>query len=245
MVELQKITKIFGRGETSVHAVNNVSLNIQPGEIVVIMGPSGSGKTTLVSIAGGLMKPTDGTIIIDGTDITAKNERQLPKIRLTTMGFIFQSFNLLQNLTAMENAAIPLLLAGQSKQTAFDKSRALLERLNLSHRSHARPRELSGGEQQRVAIARALVNNPKVIFADEPTANLDRAIGHQVMQLLCSVGCEQGKSVIIVSHDERIKDVAHRVIYIEDGKLIREEPGQHNRICTMRAHSYQLRDQRA
>ncbi|MBI4092905.1 MAG: ABC transporter ATP-binding protein [Candidatus Kerfeldbacteria bacterium] len=238
MIELRHITKVFGAGDTTVRAVNDVSLNVRPGEIVVIMGPSGSGKTTLVSIAGGLMKPTDGTVTVDGQDITTKSERQLPRIRLTTMGFIFQSFNLLSNLSADENAAIPLLLAGQGKTEALQKSREFLTRLNLSHRLHARPRQLSGGEQQRVAIARALVNNPKVVFADEPTANLDRAIGHQVMQLLCSVGCEQGKSVVIVSHDERIKDVAHRVIYIEDGKLVREEPGQHNRVCTMKNHSF-------
>lgn len=197
------------------------------------MGPSGSGKTTLITMAGALLKPSYGNIFLNGQDIGKLSERQLPKIRLQELGFVFQSFNLLASLTAQENVALPLIAQGQKKKEALLKAKEALEKLNLGHRLNNLPRDLSGGEKQRVSVARALVNDPGMILADEPTANLDKNMGHEVMKLLCDVACKEEKAVIIVSHDERLKNVAHRILYIEDGKLIKEEKGGHNRYCSM------------
>lgn len=233
ILEVKNLSKIYGSGHTEVKAVDNISFSVEEGEIILIMGPSGSGKTTLLTMIGALLKSSSGSIILDGNDLTKLSEKELPKIRLETLGFIFQSFNLLASLNAQENVAVPLLASGANKKEAMLKARNLLEKLDLGKRITNIPRELSGGEKQRVSIARALLNNPKLILADEPTANLDSKIGHEVMKLLCSIGCEQKKSVIIVSHDERIKNVAHRVLHIEDGKLVREEKGQHEKNCLM------------
>ena len=156
------------------------------------------------------------------------------RFRRHALGFVFQSFNLLENLSAIEN----VIIAGFSKKDGYVRARGLLQRLGLEKRMFAKPKELSGGERQRVGIARALMNDPLLICADEPTANLDRATGHDVMQFLCSVGCEQQKSIIVVSHDERIKDIAHKVFYMEDGKLVRQEPGKHGEVCNMKSHQF-------
>jgi len=230
IVTIKNLSKTFNEGKPSeVRAVQNIELSVQPGEIVLLMGPSGSGKTTLLTMIGGLLSPSAGEVIINGTNISKLSASQLTAFRKSDIGFIFQSFNLLQNLSAYEN----ILIAGFNRKNALKKTPELLAKLNLEKRFSFKPNDLSGGERQRVAIARALINDPKIILADEPTANLDKNIGHEVMQLLCSVACEQGKSVIIVSHDERIKDTAHRVIYIEDGHLVKEEKGGHDRSCTM------------
>lgn len=233
ILEVKKLSKIYGSGHTEVRAVDNVSFSVEEGEIILIMGPSGSGKTTLLTMIGALLKSTSGNIILDGKDLTMLSEKELPKIRLQTLGFIFQSFNLLASLSAQENATLPLIASGMNKREAMAKAKQSLEKLNLANRLTNLPRDLSGGEKQRVSIARALLNNPKIVLADEPTANLDSKIGHEVMKLLCSIACEQKKAVIIVSHDERIKDVAHRVLYIEDGRLLKEEKGQHEENCLM------------
>lgn len=237
ILEIKNLLKTYGAGHTKVCAVDCVSLEVDGGEIVLIMGPSGSGKTTLITMAGALLKPTSGTIVLKGQEITKLSENQLPRIRLQDLGFVFQSFNLLSSLSAVENVAVPLIAAGSKKSLALSKAKSALEKLNLGHRLHNLPKDLSGGEKQRVSIARSLVNNPSLILADEPTANLDSKVGHEVMQLLCSLGCEQKKAVVIVSHDERIKDVAHRVLVIEDGKLVRKEKGRHNQVCTMSHHT--------
>ncbi len=233
VLRVHDVTKVYGTGHTAVRALDRVHLHVADGEIILIMGPSGSGKTTLLTIAGGLLKPTSGQVVIDGQDITNLSERQLPAIRLKSLGFVFQSFNLLAALTAEQNAAIPLMIAGQPIAHAVGKAKPLLVRLGLQQRLRALPHQLSGGEQQRVAIARAFVTNPKVILADEPTANLDSKIGHEVMQILCETACHDKRAVVIVSHDSRLKDIAHRVLTIEDGKLIREEKGNHNQTCRM------------
>ncbi|OGY26641.1 MAG: hypothetical protein A2Z11_04020, partial [Candidatus Woykebacteria bacterium RBG_16_43_9] len=214
-----------------VRAVNGISLTVHPGEIYLIMGPSGSGKTTLITILGGLLSSTSGSVVINGDDVTALKENKLPSFRLNNIGFIFQSFNLLSALTAAENVAIPLLAKGVPRGKALMQARQALERLGLAERLSNKPSDLSGGEKQRVAIARALITNPAIILADEPTANLDSKNGHEVMLKLCAVSCEENKSVIIVSHDSRIKDIAHKVLWIEDGKLIREEEGNHKKVC--------------
>src|SRR3989344_389616 len=216
------ITKVFGKGHTSVKAVNNVSLNILPGEVVLIMGPSGSGKTTLITILGGLLSPNEGSVVINHEDITKLKENKLPKFRLDNIGFIFQSFNILSALNATENVAVPLIARGIGHKKAAEAAQDFLKRLGLGERLNNRPSDLSGGEKQRVAIARALITNPSIILADEPTANLDSKNGAQVMLGLCSIACQLKKSVIIVSHDARIQQIAHRVIWIEDGKLKNE-----------------------
>ena len=216
-LDVRDATKRFGEGDTAVTAVRGVSLAVEPGEIVLIMGPSGSGKTTLLSMMGALLRPTEGSIHLDGIDISALSESRLPDIRLREFGFVFQDFNLLSALSALENVAIVAELAGLNGRVARAKATALLTELGLGDRLSFLPEKLSGGEKQRVAIARALINDAALILADEPTANLDSKIGHEIMRLLRRIAKEQGRSVVIVSHDQRIRDIADRVLWLEDG----------------------------
>jgi putative ABC transport system ATP-binding protein len=218
-LQVNRVTKRYGSGATQVAAVRQVSLAVAPGEIVLIMGPSGSGKTTLLSMLGALLKPTEGTIQLDDTVISALAENRLPDIRLRHFGFIFQDFNLLSALTALENVALVAELTGMKNGAARKKAAARLTELGLGERLNFLPEKLSGGEKQRVAIARALVNDPALILADEPTANLDSRIGHEIMGLLRQIAKNQGRSVVIVSHDQRIKDIADRVLWLEDGEF--------------------------
>ena len=224
-LQVTHVTKRYGSGATEVVAVLDVSLSVAPGEIVLIMGPSGSGKTTLLSMLGALLKPSEGEIQLNGDVISALKENRLPDIRLRQFGFIFQDFNLLSALTALENVAIVAELAGTKSGAARKKATAVLTELGLGQRLNFLPEKLSGGEKQRVAIARALINDPALILADEPTANLDSKIGHEIMRLLRSIARlssaehEQGRSVVIVSHDQRIKDIADRVLWLEDGQF--------------------------
>lgn len=218
-LQINHVTKRYGSGTIEVTAVRDVSLTVSPGEVVLIMGPSGSGKTTLLSMLGALLKPTEGTIQLNGTIISALAENRLPDIRLKQFGFIFQDFNLLSALTALENVAIVAELAGSKSGAARRKAAEILSELGLGERLNFLPEKLSGGEKQRVAIARALVNDPALILADEPTANLDSKIGHEIMRLLRNIAKEQGRSVVIVSHDQRIKDIADRVLWLEDGEF--------------------------
>lgn len=219
VLKLENVTKIYGTGHTAVVALRNGSLSVKEREIVLIMGPSGSGKTTLLSMAGGMLTPTSGEISLGDINITALDERELPLIRLKHIGFIFQSFNLLSALTVFENVRLILDLSGMSKEEGNKRASALLEKEGLKDKLHRFPRELSGGEMQRVSIARALVNNPDIILADEPTANLDSKNGHRVMMSLRELAKEKGKSIIIVSHDQRIMDIADRILWLEDGEL--------------------------
>ena len=216
-LDVRDVSKRFGEGDTAVAAVREVSLAVEPGEVVLIMGPSGSGKTTLLSMMGALLKPTTGSIHLDGTELSALSEGHLPDIRLRQFGFIFQDFNLLSALTVRENVTLVAELAGSKARAARDKATALLTELGLGERLDFLPEKLSGGEKQRVAIARALINDPTLILADEPTANLDSRIGHEIMRLLRGIAKEQGRSVVIVSHDQRIRDIADRVLWLEDG----------------------------
>src|SRR5512136_1232161 len=217
--QISHVSKRFGSGVTQVVAVRDVSFSIVPGEVVLIMGPSGSGKTTLLSMLGALLKPTEGAIQLDGETLSRLAENRLPDIRLNKFGFVFQDFNLLSALTVLENVAIVAELAGLKNGTARKKAAALLSELGLGERLNFLPEKLSGGEKQRVAIARALINDPALLLADEPTANLDSKIGHEIMRLLRSIAKEQGRSVVIVSHDQRIKDIADRVLWLEDGQF--------------------------
>jgi len=216
---IDHVTKRYGSGATEVIAVRDVSLEVAPGEVVLIMGPSGSGKTTLLLMLGALLKPTSGTIRLNDVVLSALPEQHLPDIRLRQFGFVFQDFNLLSALTVLENVAIVAELAGIGRAAARDKSLALLSELGLGERVRFLPEKLSGGEKQRVAIARALVNDPALILADEPTANLDSKIGREIMRLLQRIAREQRRSVVIVSHDQRIKEIADRVLWLEDGQF--------------------------
>ncbi|HZQ08283.1 MAG TPA: ATP-binding cassette domain-containing protein [Anaerolineae bacterium] len=232
-LQVSNVTKRFGAGATEVTAVRDVSLSVAPGEIVLIMGPSGSGKTTLLSMLGALLKPTEGTIALNGTTISALAENRLPDIRLRQFGFIFQDFNLLSALTALENVALVAELAEVRRGDARKKAAAILTELGLGARLHFLPEKLSGGEKQRVAIARALVNDPTLILADEPTANLDSKIGHDIMCILRNIGREKNRSVIIVSHDQRIKDIADRVLWLEDGRFKQVQTMVVDLVCGM------------
>jgi putative ABC transport system ATP-binding protein len=225
-LKVTDLSRHYGAGDTQVTAVRNVSLSVERGEIVLIMGPSGSGKTTLLSMLGALLRPSEGTIHLYGDNggaepivLSELDEKRLPEIRLRQFGFIFQDFNLLSALTVLENVAIVAQLAGMPGPAARQKAATLLGDLGLEKRLHFLPEKLSGGEKQRVAIARALVNDPALILADEPTANLDSKIGHEIMRLLHKIAREQGRSIIIVSHDQRIKDIADRVLWLEDGEF--------------------------
>jgi putative ABC transport system ATP-binding protein len=200
-----------------VTAVGGVDLDVQPGEVVLIMGPSGSGKTTLLLMLGAMLRPSAAAIQVAGLDLASAPERRLPSLRAHRFGFIFQDFNLLSALSALENVELARNLAGHTGHAAQQRARALLERVGLGDRLGFRPEQLSGGEKQRVAIARALANDPPVILADEPTANLDSAAGRQIARLLRQLAAEDARAVVIVSHDARLEEIADRVLWLEDG----------------------------
>jgi putative ABC transport system ATP-binding protein len=219
ILSTRNVTKRFGSGPTSVCAVDDVSLDIAEGEIVLVMGPSGSGKTTLLSMMGGLLRPSSGSVVIAGNDISELPESKLPGIRARHIGFIFQAFNLLGALTVEENVLLPAQLAAGGLKEARGRVGSLLDRLDLAERRNAYPRTLSGGEMQRVAIARALINRAPLLLADEPTGNLDSQKGQEVTMILHDIARDEGCSVVIVTHDPRIEDVADTVLWLEDGRL--------------------------
>ena len=233
-LQVTQVTKRYGSGATEVQAIRDVSLEVTSGEVVLIMGPSGSGKTTLLQMMGALLKPTEGTIQLNGEMLSTLTEKHLPTIRLHQIGFIFQSFNLLSALTVRDNIALVAELAGAKRREARKKAASILTDLRLSERLHFHPEQLSGGEKQRVAIARALVNDPALILADEPTANLDSKIGHEIMRLLQGIAKEQGRSVVIVSHDQRIQDIADRVLWLEDGAFKEMATMETDPVCRMK-----------
>jgi putative ABC transport system ATP-binding protein len=233
LVTIHDLSKTFGGGETRVDAVREVDLELGRGEIVLVMGPSGSGKTTLLSMLGGLLRPSAGEIHIDGVDIAALSERELPPFRATRFGFIFQDFNLLAALTARENVEVALNLGGVRGQKAHQRAEELLVALGLAKRLDFDIDQLSGGEKQRVAIARAIANRPQLIFADEPTANLDSAHGAETMRLLRRLAKEEETTVVIVSHDQRLREIADRVLWLEDGQLKRLEALVRDPVCGM------------
>lgn len=238
----RQLSRYFGSGHTEVRAVHEVSLAIQPGELVLIMGPSGSGKTTLLSMLGGLLRPTAGRVEIDGIDITALDEARLPAIRALKVGFIFQAFNLLEALTVEENILFPAQLQSGGVRQAHPRANALIEQLGLEHRRQTLPSTLSGGEKQRVAIARALINEAPLILADEPTGNLDSQSGQDVMMILHAITRDEGRSVVLVTHDPRVEDVADRILWLEDGALRDRKSEQHSwvrdPVCGMRVDEW-------
>jgi putative ABC transport system ATP-binding protein len=220
VIRTRALEKTLPLGKTSVHALRGVDLDIYAGEIVGIVGPSGSGKSTLLGLIGGLDTPTGGSIEIDGIDITRMNEDQLTEIRNEKIGFIFQFFNLIPTLTALENVALPIQFARKPQFKPDKRARELLSAFGLKDRLRHRPSELSGGQQQRVAIARALANNPPLLLADEPTGNLDTESGAMVMETLEQIRSESGTTVVIVTHDPKLASRADRIITLVDGHIV-------------------------
>ena len=233
LVRSRGLTKVFGERESRVEAVSGVDLELARGEIVLVMGPSGSGKTTLLSMLGGLLRPSAGEIWVAGVDIAALPERELPPFRAKTFGFIFQDFNLLSALSAQENVAVALNLAGRRGQPADDRAQRLLSALGLQDRLGFAIDQLSGGEKQRVAIARAVANQPALILADEPTANLDSARGAETMRLLRQLAKDEQTTVLIVSHDERLREIADRALWLADGRLEEIASLERDPVCGM------------
>jgi putative ABC transport system ATP-binding protein len=225
VLRLDNVSKHYRTGEFTVTALSRVTFQVNRGEIVAVMGPSGSGKTTLLTIAGALLRPSEGSVHICGIDITNMTETELASIRRHRVGFVYQSFNLLEALTAWEN--VRLVIQHHSKDSEHEASiraRELLDMFGLSHRLNSLPKKMSDGEKQRVAIARALAKNADLMLADEPTANLDARRGAEVMALLREKAVELNKAVVVVSHDNRIRQFAHRVVWLEDGTIREGDP---------------------
>jgi len=224
VLTVRGLSMTYGSGVVAVDAVRAIDLDVEAGEVLLVMGPSGSGKTTLLLMLGALLRPTSGSIAVtisDGhsVDVAAAPEKQLPALRSRTFGFVFQDYALLDALTAAENIAVAANLAGTTGANAHRCARELLDRVGLTHRSTARPNQMSGGEQQRVAVARALANDPPVLLADEPTANLDASRGRDLARLLRRLADEDRRAIVIVSHDERLREIADRVLWLEDGEF--------------------------
>jgi ABC-type lipoprotein export system ATPase subunit len=213
------LTRTFEVGESVVEALRGINLDVTKGQFVALVGPSGSGKSTFLNLVGGLDRPSDGELWINGVELSASKEKALTEHRRQRVGFVFQSFNLLPRLTAVENVALPLMFVGISERERLDRARELLIQVGLADRLDHRPTQLSGGEQQRVAIARALVNRPAIILADEPTGNLDTTTGAEIMTLLRHLNRDQGVTLLVVTHDPEAASFADRVIQLRDGQI--------------------------
>jgi len=222
-IDVRGISKTYAQGEAAMRALDNVDLDVHRGELMLLMGPSGSGKTTLLSIMGCILRPSGGTIRLLGRDVTGLGERELPRVRLDHIGFVFQGFNLFPALTAAGNVALALDLKGVPRREASGRAATLLDQVGLSAKRDAYPADLSGGQKQRVAIARAIAGDPPIVLADEPTAALDTHSGHAVMQLLARLARERDRAVVIVTHDSRMLGYADRIVNIEDGRIVGDQ----------------------
>ena len=220
VVEARDLERQYGEGETAVHALRGVSLAVERGQLVAVMGPSGSGKSTLMHILAGLDKPTSGTVTIAGTEITSLDDAQMTHLRREHIGFVFQFFNLLPMLTAEENVVLPLSIAGEKPDREWLEE--LLTKTGLGERRRHRPSELSGGQQQRVAIARALVTKPTILFADEPTGNLDSKTGGEILNLLRDSARDYNQTIVMVTHEARAAAIADRILFLADGLIVKE-----------------------
>lgn len=223
IVRCKDVVKEYMMGTQVVRALNGVTLDIVRGEYLSIMGPSGSGKSTLFNMIGGLDKPTSGSVFINDVDMAQLDAQELAFLRCRTIGYIFQTFNLIPVMTALENVMLPMIFGGLSTDEAIDRGIELLKLVGLGDRLHHKPNELSGGQQQRVAIARALANNPQIILADEPTGNLDLRTGKEIIELLRQLNKEQGVTIISATHDLKMVDVSDRIVWIRDGRIDRVE----------------------
>jgi putative ABC transport system ATP-binding protein len=222
VVSANEVTRRYGEGEASVDALRGVSLQVKPGELVAVMGPSGSGKSTLMHLLAALDQPSSGTVTIAGQDVGSLSDTEVTKLRREHIGFVFQFFNLLPMLDAEENIRLPLTIAGEHADPEFFEN--LLKRVGLTDRRSHRPSELSGGQQQRVAIARALVSQPSVVFADEPTGNLDSKTGGEILELLRASAEELNQTMVMVTHDANAATIADRVLFLADGVIVEELP---------------------
>ena len=222
MIALQKLMKIYQMGDSTVHALDGVSLFIGQGEFVAITGPSGSGKSTLMNILGCLDRPTSGSYQLDGAEVATLNDDQLALTRNKKIGFVFQNFNLLPRISALHNIALPLVYAGVAEKERLDRSLTVLTKVGLAERRDHRPNELSGGQRQRIAIARALVNDPAILIADEPTGNLDTKSSLEIMDIFCDLH-KQGRTIIMVTHEPDIAAYAERVVHVRDGRILKDE----------------------
>jgi putative ABC transport system ATP-binding protein len=222
VVSATEVTRRYGEGEAAVDALRGVTLEVKPGELVAVMGPSGSGKSTLMHLLAALDKPTSGTVAIAGQDVGSLSDSDVTKLRREHIGFVFQFFNLLPMLDAEENIRLPLTIAGEKADPVFFEN--LLKRVGLTDRRSHRPAELSGGQQQRVAIARALVSQPSVVFADEPTGNLDSKTGAEILELLRASAEELNQTMVMVTHDANAATIADRVLFLADGVIVEELP---------------------
>lgn len=235
IVEAQNLTKIFGSGETAVTALDHVSFEVQPGEFVAIMGPSGCGKSTLLHLLAGLDRPSGGRVLIGGQNLTEMNDQLITRLRRQKIGLVFQFFNLIPVLSALENAALPITLDGVKPAAARDRAAEWLRKTGMTDRLLHRPDQLSGGQQQRVAVARALVAEPQIILADEPTGNLDTKASEEVARLLEQASKEWGRSIIMVTHDPLIAAYAERIIFLKDGQITEQ-----TRLETSNLHNAEM-----
>jgi putative ABC transport system ATP-binding protein len=222
LVQTENLTKVYGQGDTAVVALDHVSLSVAAGELVAVMGPSGCGKSTLLHLMGGLDRPTEGSVMIDGKSLSSLSDNELAQLRRRKIGFIFQFFNLIPILDAVDNAALPLRLDGKNSAEAKQKATEWLQKVGLGSRLNNRPDELSAGQQQRVAIARALLTDPMLVLADEPTGNLDSRAADEIAALLRQVAKEWSHAVLMVTHDPRIAAHADRIVFLKDGTIVNE-----------------------
>lgn len=219
IIQVKDLHKVYTMGSEKIAALNGVSLEVNEGEICCLFGTSGSGKSTLLNMLAGLEKPTSGEVYIKGVPIHKLNEVQLAKFRQKYIGFVFQSYNLISSLTALENVSLPLIFQGVPRKIRDKRATEMLNAVGLSHRMHHKPSEMSGGQQQRVSIARAFVNKPTILFADEPTGNLDTATTYEVMDIITSVAAEYNQTLVIVSHDAEIADYANKIVTVKNGLI--------------------------
>ncbi len=233
LIVCRNVVKTYGSGNAEVHALRGVDLDVFPGEITMLVGPSGCGKTTLLSVIAGILRPTSGSVVALGTELTKLNSWRRTAFRRQNVGFVFQQFNLLPALTAAENASVPLVIQGYSKRAAVAQASELLTSMGMGQRLHNLPGNLSGGQQQRVAIARALVHHPHLLVCDEPTSALDAKTGHTILELLRAIAIEGDRAVIIVTHDSRIFEFADTLARMDDGQIVSiERQARGGRVLT-------------
>ncbi len=223
VIKVENISKVYDMGKVQVKALDGVSLSVKKGQFLSIMGPSGSGKTTLLDVLSALLRPSSGEVYIRGKPISKMDDNQLASIRGKTIGFIFQTFNLIPRMTALENVMLPLWFASVPVEERKTRAEKILEEVGLGKRTEHKPNELSGGQRQRVAIARALAVNPDIIVADEPTGNLDTASGDQILEIIRKLNQKKGKTVLMVSHEEEVASLAQETVYLRDGKIVKTE----------------------